>query len=248
METRPEIVGPPVEPVDVPVGATHGFLTAVLPNGKRVAGTSSFLLSALHEMLFWDHLQSHGRWPIIHGATLLVEGRRFLLVGDKGRGKSTLAVYLLTRGHGVEGDEHLAIGEETVVARPRTLRIKAGTFGMIPGLPAAARATPSVETWDGIRVHAVDPSVFGRPWRIAEAPLDAIILIEPNHGGRSVATPVAADVGFGGLMANGHFGDRNVLPMVARLRTLSVRTRAYRLRLGDLETAEWHLRTIAAVA
>jgi hypothetical protein len=36
--------------------------------------------------------------------------------------------------------------------------------------------------------------------------------------------------------------------MVARLRTLSVRTRAYSLRLGDLETAEWHLRTIAAVA
>jgi hypothetical protein len=246
METRPEIEGPTFDVVDIAIAASHGFLTATLPNGKVAAGTSSHFLSALHELVFWDHLASHGDWPILHGAALLVGGKRLVVVGDKGQGKSTLSAHLLLRGHAVEGDEHVAVGETTVVARPRSLRIKESSFALLPELPAEVRQTPSVETWDGVRVHAVDPAVFGRPWRIAEGPAEALIFLEPNHGGRSVAKPIGADAAFGRLMENAHFGNRNVLQLAARLRGLAARTPAYGLRLGDLETAEWHLKAIAA--
>src|SRR5207253_2106365 len=130
---------------------------------------------ALHELMFWDHLQSHAAWAMIHGATVMVGGKRLLLIGDKGQGKSTLALYLLTRGHAVEGDEHLAVGNETVFTRPRALRIKPGTLALMQGLPEAIYRAPRIETWDGLSVHAVDPSLFGRPWRIAEGRLDAAV-------------------------------------------------------------------------
>lgn len=246
METRPQIVGLPLEPVDIHIDDQHGFLVADLPNGKHITGTSAHLLSALHELIFWDHLRSHAAWPIIHGGSLLVKGKRFLVVGDKGQGKSTLAIHLLARGHQVEGDEHVAIGEATVVARPRTLRVKTPSFAMVRGLPEEVLQTASFQTWDGVRIHALDPSLFGRPWQIAESPLDAILLLESNHGGRSVAKPVSVDACFERLMANGHFGGRDILLLAARLRGLAARTPGYSLRVGDLETAEWHITNIAA--
>jgi hypothetical protein len=43
-----------------------------------------------------------------HAASLAVAGRGALIVGPKGAGKSTLALALATRGHGLLGDEHAA--------------------------------------------------------------------------------------------------------------------------------------------
>ena len=245
MKTTPEIADGTLEPIDIGFRLTDGFLTARLPNGARPEGTSQHMLAALHELVFWDHLRSHGDWPIIHGATFVINRRRLLLIGDKGQGKSTLALHLLRRGHRIEGDEHLSVGDGTVVARPRTLRIKPGTLALLD-TPDLLRGTPSIETWDGIPVHAVDPSLFGSPWRIAEGPLHACIVIEANHGGRSVCRPITADACFRALMAHAHFGSSNIIQMTARLRRLAAQTAAYALRLGDLANAEWHLASVAA--
>jgi hypothetical protein len=245
METRPEIVGAPLEPVDLEFRLSDGFLTADLPNGARPAGTSRHMLDALHGLVLWDHLKSHSDWPMVHGATFIVDGKRLLLVGDKGQGKSTLALHLLLGGHRIEGDEHLSVGEATVVVRPRTLRIKPGSLVLL-NAPSLLRDAPSIDTWDGIPVYAVDPSRFGQPWRIEEGPLDACIVIDANHGGRSICRPISADACFRALMSHGYFGPSNIVRLTARLRRLAAQTRAYSLHLGSLNEAEWHLKSVAA--
>jgi len=124
--------------------------------------------------------------------------------------------------------------------------VKPGTFSVVKGLPDGLDQCPSVTTWDGIPVYAIAPSLFGQPWRIAEGPLHACVVLQPNWGGRSIASKISAETSFAALMANGHFGSGgSVLALAARLRTLAVRTPAYVLRLGDITNAQWHLETIA---
>ena len=63
-----------------------------------------------------------------HAASVAVDGAGAMLVGPKGAGKSTLALALATRGHGLLGDEHAcylpAAGE--LLPFPRPLGIKPG--------------------------------------------------------------------------------------------------------------------------
>jgi hypothetical protein len=242
--TDPVIEGLPLEVVDIPIEETQGFYRLELPSGKLVEGTSTHCIDVFHGLMIADLLKSHTGHPTIHAASVVIGGKRLLIAGGKGAGKSTLALYLLSRGHEVEGDEHLVILGDKVVARPRTLRIKPDTFRLLKGLPPAVQTTPFYPTWHGAPLHAVSPALFGRPWRISPGRLDAIVFAEANHGGRSLATPLPANDAFARLVANAYFLKSGIAQMAGRLRALAVSIPAYKLRLGDLTSAEWHLKTL----
>ena len=244
LEIDPVIEGLPLEVVDIPIVETQGFYRFELRSGKLVEGTSIHCIDVFHGLLIADLLKSHSGHPTIHAATVDIGGKRLLIAGGKGAGKSTLALYLLSRGHEVEGDEHLVILGDTAVARPRTLRIKPDTFRLLEGLPPAVRSAPAYPTWSGAPLHAVSPALFGRPWRISPGKLDAIVFAEANHGGRSLAVPIPADVAFGQLVANTYFLKSGIAQMAGRLRVLATSIPAYALRLGDLSSAEWHLKAL----
>jgi hypothetical protein len=230
--------------VDLTVGERSGFYVLAMPNGVVAEGTARHLIAGLHGLTFWDYLRLHADWPLVHGASVLIEDQRLLLIGAKGSGKSTLALHLLARGHRVEGDEHLAIGPRSVIARPRSLRIKSASLHLVGPLPQGIENTPTLEMWDGRLIHSIDPSIGGRPWMIGEGPLRAIILLEPNHDGRSFATRASLEHAFAALMANSYIGGP-VGAAVARLRSVASAVPAFRLRLGELSSAEWQLRRIA---
>lgn len=235
----------PLEPVDIEISEVQGFYRLPLPNGTVTEGTSDHCIDVLHALMISDLLTSHPGHPMIHGATVRICGKRLLVAGGKAAGKSTLALSLLARGHDVEGDEHLLILPDGVVARPRTLRIKPNTLTVIENLPPGIARSPVYRMWNGTSIHAVNPSIFGRPWRISHGRLDGILFAQANHGGRSHAAPISADEAFAGLVANTYFLKSGVAGMAGRLRGLAVQTPAYRLQLGDLDSAEWHLKRIA---
>jgi hypothetical protein len=246
IETDPDIEGAPLETADIEIVETQGFYRVPLPNGMVAEGTSAHCIDVLHGLMVSDLLKSHSGCPMIHGATVQVGRKRLLVAGGKAAGKSTLALYLLSRGHEVEGDEHLVIMADGVVARPRTLRIKPATLTMFDTLPAAIAKSPTYTMWNGTLVHAVNPSHFGRPWRIAHGKLDGILFVEANHGGRSHAVSISQDESFRRLVANTYFLKSGIAAMAGRLRHLALATPAYSLQLGDLASAEWHLGRIAA--
>lgn len=245
LRCQPVIDGAVPEIVDIEIETSGDYHWASLPNGKVPRGTPMRLISALSELMLWDHLASHGQWPMLHGASIVVGGKRMLLLAEKGQGKSTLAVHMLAAGHAVEGDEHIAIGDDEVVARPRTLRVKPGTFKIIPGLPDRITQTPMLKTWDGVEVYAVSPELFGRPWHINQGPVHACLVLSPNRGGRSVVSRISGNAIFAEMMRHGYFGDKNVIVLAARLRRFAASVPAYSLRLGDLATAQWHLEQLA---
>ena len=63
----------------------------------------------------------------IHAACGSFNGRRFLLAGEKGAGKTTLITRLLFEGAAVHGDENVLVREEEVIALPRNFHLKDGT-------------------------------------------------------------------------------------------------------------------------
>jgi hypothetical protein len=245
MRIDPEIVGADLAVVDLTVAPVGGFHSLDVPDAGRIEGTSRHLLGELHRLIMRDVLRSHGNCPIIHGASVVVGGKRFLLIAPKGVGKTTLALHLLARGHLVEGDEHLIVNAGDVMPRPRNLRVKATSFDIVEGLPPDIRDTPRIEVWDGSFIHAVSPAMAGARWRLQPGSLDHIVLLDANRGGRSVASPISADAALRVLLANSYLPEGGVGPAAARLRMLAARTPAHRLWLGDLAQAEWHLTMLA---
>lgn len=78
---------------------------------------------------FIDHLMRlQPEWAFFHAATLAIGEEGVLLSGNKGAGKSTLALALAARGHGFLGDEIAAIHLETgaIAPFPRAVSIRAG--------------------------------------------------------------------------------------------------------------------------
>lgn len=241
IEADPDIEGIELEPVDIVVERAHGFLMARLPDGSMAEGTANHILEALHRLTYWDIEQSHPNSPLIHGASIIIDGRRFLFVADKGTGKTTLSLFLLAAGFEVEGDEHVVLMSDAVIARPRPLRVKPGSLRVVPGLPEGVRALPMRSTWDGTCIYSVSPRLFGKSWTIRRGKVDAIVFVQANHGGRSVMKPVSPDVVFPALMRTVYFPRLSPLAETAMLRHLVATAPAYALRLGDLTGAKFHL-------
>lgn len=246
LRVDPEVEGGPLEPVDVHIERRHGFLSTVLPNGAVAEGTSRHIVGALHGLIYWDLSQSHPGCPVIHGASVIVNGRRFVITGDKGAGKTTLMLALLRAAHDVEGDEHVVLEPDGVVARPRTLRVKPGSLRVVAGLPAGIGHSPAIDIWDGGSIHSISPAIFGRPWTVRHGKLDGMVFIAANHGGRSVMARLSPNDAFQRLMRTVVFPGKSILLETARVRRLVTEAPAFELRLGDLTQAEFHLRQIAS--
>lgn len=119
-------------------------------------------------------LTALGDFTKVHAGCGRWQGRRFLVVGPRHAGKSTLMAWLLREGADVEGDELVVMQAGQATAYPRRLGIRAGSVALVPGLAAARPGA------DG--GFYLSPSALGRPWRIAPGPVDAVFFLEPNHG------------------------------------------------------------------
>jgi energy-coupling factor transporter ATP-binding protein EcfA2 len=244
IEASPQLPGKQ-DVVDIVFRGAEGRYAAELPRLGLADGDTSRCLNRLTTLLLRDQSWSHPGHPMVHGATLRIAGKRLLVVADKGTGKSTLVLHMLARGHDVEGDEHLVVLDNEVVARPRRLRIKPNSLDVVAGLPDAIRQSPILTDWNGLQHRSVDPAIFGRPWIIGRGKLDAILFAIPNRGGFSRLRPLAPEESFKRLRENGYLFEASVGLAIARLRALALQTPAFELRLGSLSSAETQLARLA---
>jgi hypothetical protein len=120
---------------------------------------------------------------IIHAGTGVVGGRRFLAVGPKFAGKSTLMTRLLFHGAAAEGDEMAILSAGAVTAFPRRFRIRERALPHVPELAPLLADMPSVVDSEGRRTYGFDPRTAGFDWTIGTGPPDAIFFLAGNHGG-----------------------------------------------------------------
>jgi len=139
------------------------------------------LFSRLHDRAI-GNMADHTR---IHAASGLGSRGMFLLVGEKWAGKTTLAMHLLLHGFDIVGDELVLLQGGTAITFPRRFYLRYTALELLPSLVDSTRGAPFVNAEIQGRLLAIDPLTLGRPWRIRPAPIQAVIFIEPNHGGAS---------------------------------------------------------------
>jgi hypothetical protein len=125
----------------------------------------------------------------IHAASLLYGGKLVLLVGDPHAGKSTLALRLLLDGFAVCGDELVLVRDGIAVTFPRKFYLRQGSFPLIPALAAVEKTLPFTASPGEPRIVGLEPALFARPWRIAPAPVGAIVYLTPDFAAPSRLAP-----------------------------------------------------------
>ncbi len=194
LECDPDIPGRAIEESAISIDRHRSYYRLVRDGevvGEQIAPRA--VVDSLHALLFILSLKDFPDAPIIHAASLRRAGRRVLLVGPKGGGKTTLALRLLLEGFEVEGDEHVFVTDEGLIARPRGLRVKPGTASIVPGLDRVLAQAGLYRDEHRQYLYNLDPRQAGAAsWRIEQGIADAVVLLRPNHGGYSSLRPISS--------------------------------------------------------
>lgn len=164
-----------------------GGACEILRNGEDVH--SSYDLSKTIFNLQWlmhkealagitDRIRIHagcGEW----------DGKRFLVVGDKGAGKTTLMVTLLLAGFRVVGDELALVRDGKAMPFPRRFHIKEESTRLLTQLKPLFETLPYNMTSYNHRMYSLSPHDVGRGWKIDEGDVRAVFYLVPNHGGET---------------------------------------------------------------
>lgn len=108
---------------------------------------------------------------VLHASGVIIGGRCVAFLGISGAGKSTLAALLAERGHGVLGDDWIALDfsvEGQVTALPSSERI----VRLRPGSLAAVRGPTRPDLLDdrgALELPTIDPAPLTRLFVLAEA-------------------------------------------------------------------------------
>lgn len=166
----------------------------------------------------------------IHAGSARWQGRRVIAVGPPHAGKTTLMTRLVYEGFEVEGDELVLVRDGLALPYPRRFGVRAPTVALIPQLRALTgegRPEPLV----------VDPAVLGAPWRIESAPVDAVLFLEPNHGGPTALVPCPKHEMVRRIMSQSTGPESGKREWIRDVCAMVVRASSHVLRLGDLDAA-----------
>jgi hypothetical protein len=241
LEAAPDMPGHSFDVVDLAVAKNKGFFRIELPGGGMKEGTREYLIEEFVRSLGRFVEEEASGSPILHAATAIKNGVRGIFMGNRTYGKTTLMLRLLQEGFRIEGDELVLIGTKDVLAVPRRLRVKEGTLPLVPEFAQAITASPSVRTWEGILIYSVNPTIGDGTWRIDRGQADNLFFIEPNHGGSSILTPMPREEAFGHLVTAAVMPASAKAAAAVHLRTMALKAHCWRLQLGDLDRAVWHL-------
>jgi hypothetical protein len=203
---------------------------------EEAIGTRS-VTDYLHFRIFAHSLAARPRAAILHAASLRRGGRRVLIAGAATTGKTTLALRLLRAGYDFEGDEHVFLEGDGVVARPRACRVKESSLALLSDIAEAISSAPAYVDDLGCTIFNVDPRTIGGAWRIEKGDVDCVIVLRRNHGGYSSLRPMQPIALAQALVSEMGLREIDRGVSIGAVAALVGRAKGFDLSLGDLETA-----------
>jgi hypothetical protein len=210
-------------------------------------GNALHMKERVHSIIHSATVAETDDCPVIHGGCMRLGEHRLIAVGSKGAGKTTLMLKCLLKGFAIEGDEHVVIKPDGVLARPRTLRVKAKSIDLLPELKSQILNSPKTLDWDGGAIFAFSPQLTEHIWSIKNGHANAILILKPNHGGLSSLKPIGASSLFDNLLEQVYLPISGKGRALATLHSLTRRTKAFELRIGNLDGAVALLERLCAV-
>lgn len=159
----------------------------IVDNGKLCSTTQNRsiliynLLGLIHSQVFKD-ITGCIR---IHAGCGEYNGKRFLIVGDKGTGKTTLMTRLLFEGFRIDGDELVIVHNEKVTPFPRRFLIKESSLDLLPQVKSIIDSVPYIQADHGSKIYSFAPSDAGFSWKIETGRPNIFFYLESNHGGET---------------------------------------------------------------
>ncbi len=238
LECNPEIVAVPVAESVLTIEPFRGRY-CIFEEGRdvdQVFGTKS-VTDHLHSRLLSYSLAERPRAGVLHAALLRRGSRRVLIAGSQGAGKTTLALRLVRAGYELEGDEHVFLDDDGVIARPRACQVRETSVALLPEVADVILSAPAYVDDHGRTIFNIDPKLIGGSWRIEKGNVDCVIVLQPNHGGYSslrhlppmmVAQALISELGMREI-------DRGV--PIGAIAALVSRSKGFDLSLGDPQSA-----------
>lgn len=242
VEATPEMVGVDLEPVDIPILDLGGGFYDFEPPYDGAPGSARHLVERAHHILRERLMAETPGVAVLHAASLVIEGRRCLIMADKGSGKTTTMLKALREGIGIEGDEHVAVYPDHVLARPRTLRVKESSLDLAGELRERIAASPMIADWNGAHIYSLAPRSEAVEWRIAPGQADVIVKLRPNHHALTSVARMPWQPAFASLLENAFLPTLRRGAALGNLQRLARAAPAWEMRIGDLDRAIWHLR------
>jgi hypothetical protein len=180
-----------------------------------------------------EHLQLGG-WVALHGGLVRVAGRRAVVVGQKGAGKTTLMMQLLVAGHAVEGDEQVLTRGGLAVALPRAFHVKPGTADLLPQLAPVLRRSPATALSDGTPIVAFDPVAAGFEAATSVAPIDVAVVLRRRDGSGAGVRPLTTVAAAEAVVAHALPYDDSRVHLLQACARLLATARGFEVRGGDL--------------
>lgn len=182
---NPEIEGRR-ERLDLEIKASHGFLRLSKPDGSCVEGSAGVILDELYRLRFEMVRFECPDGLFLSAGTVTAAAGHVIFVEEAGLGMSALLVHLAEQGWPVTGDWLLIVEGGAARPFPSSLRVGLSALGRLSERAAdIVRSSPHIQGWFDQPTFAVQPSAFGRPFQIRQAPVLHVIVLEDNHGGRS---------------------------------------------------------------
>jgi len=164
-------------------------------------------------------------------------GKRFIVVGDKGVGKTTFMVSLLLNGSRAVGDELVLVREGRATPFPRRFHIKQESTKLLPGIKHLFDALPFNMTTYNHKMFSFSPQDAGFEWKIDEGDVRAVFYLMPNHGGESRLEPCLKYEMVRNIMPMSFLSETDDHKKIDQLCSLVDKAECHVLHIGDLPGA-----------
>ena len=179
-------------------------------------------------------------WVQVRAGMVDVAGKRILLVGPPGAGRTVLLLRLAQRGGALQGDESVLLRAGLALAVPAPVLVGEPIDPAPSKLVELAPRLPRV----GDRA-ALDPARdLVSAWRLSAAPLDHIVVLDARPG-RPGCLPSTPGEALSELAAASDAGAVSKAALLQELTAAVVAAACYRLRAGEMDAMEDALVAIA---
>jgi len=202
------------------------------------------LMGRIHSRAF-DDLPRYVR---MHAGCAEYQGKRGLVAGDKGAGKTTLMTYLLLAGFRVDGDELVLFDENKSVPFPRRFHIKAPSLDLVPQIRPVLNNRLYLESDVGVKIYSFAPSDAGFDWLIEKKEVRLLFYLQPDHNGKTRIEKYPKYLMAQKLMPLTFFSEKDDHQKIKKLCDIVDNSLCFQLKIGNLDHAVTVIRETVSMA
>ncbi len=175
----------------------------------------------------------------IHAGCGNYKNARFIMIGDKGEGKTTLMLKLLfeRNGYSIHGDELVMIYGNKAMSFPRRFHVKPGTMALLPNIKPYLKKSPCISIYKTEKLYAFSPAQVGFDWTINSEKISAIFYLILNHGEKTALTKCSGLEMIQKIIPMSYYKESGEHLKINKLCRIMNEAKTYILSIGNLDTA-----------